>query len=59
MHTTTRFAAIAVVTALTCTGCAVATDKAGGEADVVTLTFANPYSHLDYVPQVEAFLDER
>lgn len=50
-------AAVVLVVGLACGGCAAATDKAGGDADAITLTFANPYSHLTYVPQVDSFLD--
>ena len=39
-------AAVVLVVGLACGGCAAATDKAGGDADAITLTFANPYAHL-------------
>lgn len=55
---TRQLSAISALIALAATGCAVPADKAGGDADAVTLTFGNMYAHLEYLPHVQHFIEE-
>lgn len=50
-------AGAALATLVAATGCAADADKAGGEAETVTLTLANGYADLQYVPAVARFVE--